>query len=491
MKQHIEDLILYALEHMLIDGRDLNYVRNQIYSLLEIEFDGTYPEAKQITYPADALNPILDELVKEGFIEDDIAVRDYMDTKIMNIFSKSPSELENRFFYFYNKKPERGINYLYSYARHTNYIRMDRIAKNKSFSTPSKYGDLHITINLSKPEKDPKNIIKDSQQSSTTYPMCLLCIENEGFPGDLKRDARDQLRLLQVDLKNGPYFFQYSPYIYYNEHAIVINENHIPMRIDQKTFENLLELTDRFQNYFFGSNADLPIVGGSILSHDHYQGGRYTFPIEHAKTLKTWQVQGVSYHILNWPLSTIRLVSENKVELVEHAVKILSAWKKYQNKKLMIVAKTEKTPHQTITPVARHKDGHYELDLILRNNLTTDEFPLGYFHPHQDKWHIKKENIGLIEAMGLAILPARLEKEMMDVKSYLCDGVELPERSEKHSDWVKQIKDKHPYTKENIDRLIEEEIGLVFEHVLEDCGVFKQDEQGIQAFTTWIEEVLI
>lgn len=490
MKQHIEDLILFELEHIVIDGRDINYVRNQIYALLGIKNDGNYPQPKRIKYPADALNPMLDELVNLNLIDDNLASRDYMDSKIMNVFAKLPSDLETQFHYYYNQKSERGTNYLYSYAKNTNYIRMDRMAKNKSFTAPSRYGDLNITINLSKPEKDPKHIIEASKESTITYPKCLLCIENEGFSGDLNRDARDQHRLIQVDLKNGPYYFQYSPYIYYNEHAIVISDHHTPMKINQKTIENLLELTDIFKGYFFGSNADLPIVGGSILSHDHYQGGKFSFPIESAKTIKSWDKDDVTFDLLYWPLSTIRLKSTQVEPLIHYATILLNAWKTYENKQLMIYPNSGGKTHQTVTPIARKKDGFYELDIILRNNYTNDRYPLGLFHPHEDKWHIKKENIGLIEAMGLAVLPARLDQELTDVNHYMLLGTPLPERSFKHQLWADEIKEKHPCFKETIDDIIKQEIGLVFERVLEDCGVFKQDEQGNAAIISWIEEVL-
>ena len=490
MKQHIEDLIQYGLDNGVIEGRDIHYVRNQLYYLLDIVQDDDYPLSKRIQFPSDALEPLLDELVQKEMIENDQASRDFMDTKIMNVFTKLPSDLEKQFNFYYNQRPDRGTNFLYRYAINTNYIRMNRIIKNKSFKTPSAYGDLQITINLSKPEKDPKHIIKASTETSTSYPQCLLCIENEGFSGDLKRDARDQHRLLEVYLKNGQYFFQYSPYIYYNEHAIVISEEHTPMKINQKTFENILELCDIFQGYFFGSNADLPIVGGSILSHDHYQGGKHAFPIEFAKTIASWNKDDITYDILKWPLSTLRLTSLDKEKLVKKAMYILDTWKLYQNKSLMIFAKTKQTPHQTITPIARKKDGLYQLDLILRNNYTNEDYPLGYFHPHQDKWHIKKENIGLIEAMGLAILPARLDTELVEVKDYLCHQKPLSEHAVKHQVWADEIKSKYTITDDSVDQIIQKEIGSVFEKVLEDSGVFKQDETGIKAFMTFVEGII-
>lgn len=490
MKEHIENLIQYELEQGVIEGRDIHYVRNQLYYLLDIVLDDTYPNSKRIQFPSDALEPILDELVQNDIIENDQAARDFMDTKIMNVFAKLPSELEKQFNFYYNQRKDRGTNFLYRYAISTNYIRMNRIIKNKSFKTSSVYGDLQITINLSKPEKDPKYIIKASTEVSSSYPKCLLCIENEGFPGDLKRDARDQHRLLEVYLKNGFYYFQYSPYIYYNEHAIVISEKHTPMKINQKTFENIMELCDIFDGYFFGSNADLPIVGGSILSHDHYQGGKHAFPIEFAQTITSWDKEDITYDILKWPLSTLRLTSLDKEKLIIKAVSILEAWKNYENQSQMIFAKTKQTPHQTITPIARKKDGLYQLDLILRNNYANDDYPLGYFHPHQDKWHIKKENIGLIEAMGLAILPARLNTELAEVKDYLLHQKSLSEHALKHQVWADMINTKYTIKEDTIDDIMQKEIGYVFENVLEDSGVFKQDEKGIQAFMAFVEGII-
>lgn len=491
MKQYIEDLINYELCRSVIDIRDYHYVKNQIYHLLRIDPDSTKVNPVKIKHPSDALEPILDALEKIGVLDGSQIARDLMDAKIMDIFARMPSDIEMYFYQLHSHKGDRATHWYYHYMQDLNYIRMDRILKNISFKTPSKYGYLDVTINLSKPEKDPKSIILAGQSVSNDYPKCVLCIENEGFSGNFQRDSRDQHRLIEIELDQESYFFQYSPYIYYNEHSIVISEEHRPMAIDNKAFKNLLKLTDFFDGYFFGSNADLPIVGGSILSHDHYQGGRYHFPIEDAKILKSWKKESITYHILAWPLSTVRLESNDLNDLVDKAGEILKAWKKYENNELRIYAKSGDTPHQTITPVARKVHGIYQLDLILRNNFTNSTYPLGLYHPHEDKWHIKKENIGLIEAMGLAILPARLKTELELVKAHLLDNVELVSDAKKHESWIQHLKSNYQFTKDTIDEIINHEIGNIFEAVLDDCAVFKQNKVGIQAFTQFIEECIL
>ncbi len=359
---------------------------------------------------------------------------------------------------------------------------MDRILKNESFNYKSKYGILEVTINLSKPEKDPKSIMLEGKSTSVDYPKCVLCKENEGFSGNFNRDSRDQLRLLSLELNNEIYYFQYSPYIYYNEHSIILSEEHRPMVINYNTFLNLLQLTKKFKGYFFGSNADLPIVGGSILSHDHYQGGKYSFPIENAKVIKKWNHKGFDLEIINWPLSTIRLKSNNLVKLAEVSNIILNVWINYNNENLDIISHTGATRHNTITPIARYKNNLYEVDLVLRNNRTTKDFPLGIFHPHSDKWHIKKENIGLIEAMGLAILPGRLQNEINLMKDYLINNKTAPELS-KHKEWLNKLK--HKNYQVDTTNFIKNEIGIVFEKVLEDCGVFKLD--NLDSFIYFVE----
>lgn len=491
MKQAIENLIHYAIKNDVITARDTIYVRNQIYHLVRCELTEPFLQPQDITMPSDALDIILDACETKGLLDGSSVSRDLLDAKIMNIFTMMPSQVETKFFDLYKKNKRSAFTWYYDYMHHINYIRKNRILKNISFTTPSIYGHLDITINLSKPEKDPKSIILASKSVSSDYPKCLLCIENEGFAGHYKHDSRDQHRIIPLNLGNEIYYFQYSPYIYYQEHAIILSESHRPMKIDHKAFTNLLSLTDQCPGYFFGSNADLPIVGGSILSHDHYQGGFNTFPIENARTLKTWKKGDTKIAILHWPLSTIRLTSRYKDVLIEEAVHILDAWKNYSNHTLNIFNYTGDTSHQTITPVARKVKNSYQLDLLLRNNYTNDMYPLGMYHPHEDKWHIKKENIGLIEAMGLAILPSRLKDELNDVKDYLMHQKPLPERSLKHHLWAEKMRLMYQDQIQHIDTIIHYEIGQIFEGVLEDCGVFKQTSEGIKAFKSWIEASIL
>lgn len=491
MKQHIENLIAFEIECTVIEERDYDYVKNQLYYLLGIENDGTYIEPVEIPYPAAALEPILDELEKKGVLDGSQIARDLFDAKLMNVFAKLPSDVEHYFYKLYGRNRRRATTWYYNYVKNLNYIREDRQMKNQSFETKSKYGKLEITINLSKPEKDPKSIELAGKNTSTDYPKCVLCLENEGFSGNYKRDARDQHRLIEVMLGSDVYYFQYSPYSYYNEHAIVLNSFHIPMLTDSTTFINLLELCDQFEHYFFGANADIPIVGGSILSHDHYQGGRHKFPIEDAEIKYTWDIDDIKLHLLKWPLTTLRLEGKDKHALMIEATNIYTIWRNYCSEELKIYAYTNNQLHNTVTPIARKKGAIYQIDLILRNNYTNDEFPLGMYHPHQDKWHIKKENIGLIEAMGLAVLPARLKKELEEVKAYLLEDKPLSKEAEIHQFWADSMKIDFDITKDNCDDIIKQEIGRIFEGVLEDCGVFKDNEQSEDKLLTWIKEYLL
>jgi UDPglucose--hexose-1-phosphate uridylyltransferase len=489
MHQHVENLLHFAEKSGLIQARDYHYIKNQLYHMLHLEH-GYSLKPVSISHPSEALNPILDELEKLGQLDGSQITRDLFDAKIMNVMAMKPSDVEYIFFKLFMESSRKATDWFYQYMQNVNYIRMDRVQKNRSFHVQSSYGKLDITINLSKPEKDPKSIILASQQESTSYPKCLLCIENEGFTGDYTRDSRDQLRLIEVDIEKERWYFQYSPYIYYNEHAIVLSEHHRPMKIDKKTFENLFYLCRFFNDYFFGSNADLPIVGGSILSHDHYQGGRHHFPIEKAKTYRSWLHEDIQYTILKWPLSTLRMTGKVEYRLISMAMQVLNSWQNYTNESLNIRSHTDDTPHHTVTPIVRKHGGEFTIDLIFRDNQTSKRYPLGIFHPHEDKWHIKKENIGLIEAMGLGILPGRLDQEMNDVKSYLLEGQPLPERSLKHQAFADQIKSQPSWDSTNIDHIIEDAIGKVFVGVLEDCGVFKQhDQQSMDAMTSWLKDV--
>lgn len=491
MLKHIENLIFYEIQKGVIKERDYTYVKNQLLNLLQIEPNDQNITYKSIKYPSEALNPILDILEQNQILDGSQIARDLFDAKIMNVFAKLPSDIEETFFALYNQKHSLATNWYYNYMKNLNYIRVDRIKKNEFFKTSSIYGDIEITINLSKPEKDPKSILAASKVKSLSYPKCVLCGQNEGFAGNPLRDSRDQHRLIKLDINHESWYLQYSPYTYYNEHAIILSNEHRPMKINQKTFENLLELCEQFNHYLFGSNADLPIVGGSILSHDHYQGGNYVFPIEKAELLASWEKDGITYDLKKWPLSTLVIKSKSKDDLVKKAVYILEKWKSYDNASLDIKAYSDDILHHTITPIARIKDGLYTLTLIFRDNQASDEHPYGIFHPHADKWHIKKENIGLIEAMGLAILPARLKEEMVFVKDFLLNQKPLPESAIKHEDFAKEIIFSHKIDRHNVDELIEQEIGQVFVAILEDCGCFKQNKEGIDAFKSFIEDELI
>jgi UDPglucose--hexose-1-phosphate uridylyltransferase len=491
MLKHIESLIRYEIKEGVIRERDYVYVRNQLFNLLQIQPTDQNIAYQQIEHPSDALDPILDLLEEKQILDGSKVARDLFDAKIMNIFAKLPSDIEDLFFNLYKKDSKLATSWYYNYMKALNYIRSDRIEKNEFFKTSSIYGDVEITINLSKPEKDPKSILAASKIKSVSYPKCVLCAESEGFSGNPSRDSRDQHRLIELTVNNEPWYLQYSPYTYYNEHAIILSKEHRPMKINQKTFENLLELCEQFNHYLFGSNADLPIVGGSILSHDHYQGGNYVFPIEKAEILESWEKDGIMYHLKKWPLSTLVIQSTSKSNLIKKAVSILEKWKTYNNADLDIKSYSEKTPHHTITPIARIKNGFYTLTLIFRDNQTSDEHPLGIFHPHADKWHIKKENIGLIEAMGLAILPARLKTEMAFVKTFLLNGTPLPEEAIKHKEFAEKMLNKYAIHKENVDEIIEQEIGQVFVSILEDSGCFKQNKEGISAFKSFIKDELI
>lgn len=491
MRQHIENLIYYEIEHHVIDERDAIYIRNQLYQLFHLSMDLERPSHTKITYPSDALEPLIKWGIDQSIFHPIFQSYDQISAHIMNLFAMLPSRVEQTFYQYYAQSKASATNWYYQYMQHLNYIQMDRIHKNKHFNTLSIYGHLEITINKSKPEKNPLDIIQSKGNNTHDYPQCALCVENEGYQGDTKRDPKSQHRMIKISLDDENYYFQYSPYIYFNEHAIVLSETHRPMHIDHKVLGQLIQLCDMFDGYFFGSNADLPIVGGSILSHDHYQGGKHRFAIEDAKILRSWKIKTLEISILKWPLSTLRLKTTDPALLLKWASLILDKWRDYQQPSLHIFSHTGAQPHNTVTPIARKTGDVYELDLILRNNLTTDEYPLGIFHPHQDKWHIKKENIGLIEAMGLAILPARLESEIESIKNYLLDQYSLSYVDEKHQLWAKTMKADQKIDPNHLDHKIELEIGTIFTRVLEDCGVFKQDDQGIRAFIEFVEENVI
>ena len=491
MNDLINELIAYGIHNQLINTEDIDYSANLLIDLLQIdEFEYQPSSFRKIHL---ILEDLLKECVKKGLVEDNITSKDLFDTRIMNCLLPRPSEVVSHMNDLYHHLgPRKMSDAYYHFSIASNYIRQDRIDKNIHWLNSSRYGDIEMSINLSKPEKDPKEIAKAKLIPSSNYPKCLLCKENVGFAGNFKQPARQNHRILPVKLKKDQYYMQYSPYVYYQEHCIVFNEQHIPMHIDQSTFEHLLAFIDYLPHYFLGSNADLPIVGGSILTHDHYQGGHHHFPIEKAKVLASYMINpypDVRVDLIEWPLSTLRLTSSSKEQLVLLGNFILQQWIQYSDESVDIQAFSGQERHNTITPIARKVNDNYQLDLVLRNNRCNETYPDGIFHPHQDVHHIKKENIGLIEVMGLAILPARLKDEMSLVEKVLLGKMIQDPLIEKHQAWIEQIKNKHVYTKENVSELVKQEIGNVFVRVLEDAGVYKMNEQGIQAFKKFIESV--
>ena len=492
----INRLLNFAVQQELMNAEDFYYSANRLVDVLRLsEFE---PEemAEELASPMPILENMLDYAVEQGLIEDTVNERDLFDTRLMDCVMPRPSEVIRRFHSDYARSPKAATDRFYKMSRASNYIRSDRIAKNLQWKTPTEYGDLDITINLSKPEKDPRDIAKAKLVKSTSYPKCLLCRENDGFAGHAGHPARETHRLIPLRLSGHRWFLQYSPYTYYNEHCIVLNRKHVPMKISRRSFENLLDFVTIFPHYFVGSNADLPIVGGSILSHDHYQGGRYDFAMAKAPIEKHYKFEGfenIEAGRVKWPMSTIRLRGEDREELIELADKIQLAWRGYSDEKAEILAETEGNPHNTVTPIARRSGSLYELDLVLRNNRTTEEHPLGLFHPHAEVHHIKKENIGLIEVMGLAVLPARLKSEMKRVGEELAKGTEDIsgiEEVRSHADWYRKLRSKYPAVKaEETEKILQREIGKVFEKVLTHAGVYKRTEEGMAAFDRFVAAV--
>lgn len=494
INREINRLINFALQKGLISEEDRIYSINMLLGTLNLnEFEEENID-ETLDNPTEILENILDYAVSKNMIENSTTERDLFDTKVMNCVMPRPSEVINTFLRLYKEDPKHATDYYFDLSIASNYIRKERTDKNIVWKTSTPYGDLDITINLSKPEKDPKEIAKAKLQKASSYPNCLLCKENEGFYGNLNHPARQTHRIIPLNLNDTKWFLQYSPYTYYNEHCIVLNSEHIPMKINRTTFENLLGFVEQFPHYFVGSNADLPIVGGSILSHDHYQGGRYTFAMENALLEKSYVIPGyekVTVGRLKWPMSVVRLVSDNKDDLLNLADHILSTWRKYSDATVDILSNTNNEPHNTITPIARYKNNKYELDLVLRNNRTSEKYPLGLFHPHEEVHHIKKENIGLIEVMGLAVLPARLKNELNIIKNALLDGekdISTNEIVSKHAKWYNYIINKYSsFTEDTIMEILKEEVGLKFQEVLTHAGVFKRDEKGLEAFDKFIK----
>lgn len=498
IQEEIKKLAAYGITTGLVPKEDEIYTVNRLLELFELdEIEESKEEVQDSTDKLEEiLGKLLDYAYEAGIMkENSIVYRDLFDTKIMSILLPRPSEVIHKFKALYQENPEKATDYYYKFSCDSDYIRRYRIQKDKRWIAPTAYGDLDITINLSKPEKDPKAIAAAKNAKQSGYPKCLLCWENEGYAGRVNHPARQNHRIIPVTIQGDTWGFQYSPYVYYNEHCIVFNSKHIPMKIEHNTFCKLFDFVKQFPHYFVGSNADLPIVGGSILSHDHFQGGHYEFAMAKAGVERSFTVKGheeVEAGVVTWPMSVIRLKSENIDKIIALADRILEKWRGYTDESAFIFAETEGEPHNTITPIARKKDGKYELDLVLRNNITTQEHPLGVFHPHAKLHHIKKENIGLIEVMGLAVLPARLKDEMSQLKEAVLSGKDLRSDAalEKHADWVEEFSAKYDkLDTSNIDQVIEKEIGLVFMQVLEDGGVFKRTPQGQEAFDRFIQSL--
>lgn len=491
----IKKLVSYGLETSLIKKEDEIYTINLLLDILQVD-DYVDPDE---TYGNINLEEVLNELlhyaVDKNLIEDSIVYRDLFDTKIMNCLVPRPSQVIKRFNKKYEESPIKATDYFYKLSQDTDYIRRYRIEKDKKWTVSTDYGEIDITINLSKPEKDPKAIAAAKLAKQSGYPKCLLCKENEGYPGRVNHPARHNHRIIPIKIQEQDWGFQYSPYVYYNEHCIVFNGEHVPMKIDKVTFAKLFDFINLFPHYFIGSNADLPIVGGSILTHDHFQGGNYTFAMAKAPVEQNFTVKGyedVESGIVKWPLSVIRLRCRDEKKLIDMGDYVLKKWRDYTDEEAFVYAYTNGEPHNTITPIARKVGEIYELDLALRNNITTEEHPLGVYHPHSELHHIKKENIGLIEVMGLAVLPARLQEEMEILKEYILENKEIKSNPiiEKHSNWVREFQSKYLLiTKENIDDIIKEEIGLVFTNVLEDAGVYKCNQEGREAFNRFIQSL--
>ena len=491
----VSKLATYALRTGLIEDSEYTWAVNTILDVLKIDrYTDPGQDWGEIDLAA-VLNELLDDAHARGVLaENSVVYRDLFDTELMGRLTPRPAQVISRFQSLYAENPQKATDWYYKFSQDTNYIRRDRIAKDIQWKAPTGYGELDITINLSKPEKDPKAIAAARNLPASNYPQCLLCASNEGYAGRVNHPARQNHRIIPISIHGAPWFLQYSPYVYYNEHCICLNREHVPMKIDRACFGKLLDFVRQFPHYFVGSNADLPIVGGSILAHDHFQGGRYTFAMEKAPVETPFTFPGfedVEAGIVKWPMSVIRLDCADPERLIELADRILTAWRGYTDKAATIFAETDGVPHNTITPIARMREGRFELDLVLRNNLTTPEHPLGLYHPHAELHHIKKENIGLIEVMGLAVLPARLKEELAAVAAALVSGADLrsDERTEKHAAWAEGFRDRYTITADNALEIVQKETGLVFAQVLEHAGVYKRTPEGQEAFLRFLRTV--
>lgn len=491
LSENIKRLVQYGIDAGLTPECERIYTTNLLLELFheddyeEVEVNGG-KELEEI------LGELLDEACSRGIIENSVVYRDLFDTKMMNCLMPRPAQVQETFWKKYEESPEAATDYYYKLSQDSDYIRRYRVKKDWKWTVDSPYGEIDITINLSKPEKDPKAIAAAKNAKASSYPKCLLCVENEGYAGRVNHPARENHRIMPITVNDSAWGFQYSPYVYYNEHCIVFNGKHTPMKIEKETFMKLFDFVKLFPHYFLGSNADLPIVGGSILSHDHFQGGHYTFAMAKAPIEKHFEVKGfedVESGIVKWPLSVIRLRSKDEKRLIELGTHILDVWRGYTDEEAFVFAETDGEPHNTITPIARKVGEIYELDLTLRNNITTEEHPLGLYHPHAEYHNIKKENIGLIEVMGLAVLPSRLKQELETLAEYIVEGKDISENEmiEKHTKWVEKFLPKYDtITKENVMDILKEEVGIVFTKVLEDAGVYKCTEEGRTAFARFL-----
>lgn len=489
----IKALTQYGIKEGLIEKEDEIYTVNQICAALSVDsFEDCEISADYAL--SNILKSILDWAVEHSLCEDSVVYRDLFDTKLMGLLTPKPSQVIKAFYENYDKSPKDATDYYYNLAKKSDYIREYRIKNDVKWITKTPYGDIDITINLSKPEKDPKAIAAALKMKQSAYPKCQLCKENEGYSGRVNHPARQNHRIIPIQLGESDFYLQYSPYVYYNEHCIVFNSEHIPMKIDRAAFEKLFAFVKFLPHYFVGSNADLPIVGGSILTHEHFQGGNYEFAMAKAPIETEFVFEGyedITAGIVKWPMSVIRLACEDSDRLAELSEKILNKWKAYDDEEAFIYSFTDGEPHNTITPIVRFRNGKYEIDLVLRNNITTEECPLGYYHPHPEYHHIKKENIGLIEVMGLAVLPSRLKTEIAMLKQALLNGEDIAQIEEiaKHKEWADMIKSKYTLTQDNCEDILKEEIGIIFTAILEQCGVFERTQTGKEQFIKFMQSV--
>ncbi len=491
IETYIDSLVSYAMNRGLAEPDDHVVLTNRILDLLRKD-DYEPSDEPQTEDLEEILKGLLDYAVEKGLCDDGITARDIFDTRIMGALTPMPREVIGIFRYLYLENPQAATDWYYKFSCDTDYIRRYRIAKDMRWKYASDYGEIDITINLSKPEKDPKAIAAAKNAPQSAYPKCQLCVENEGYAGRMNHPARANHRIIPIEVCGEKWCLQYSPYVYYNEHCIVFNSQHTPMKIDKSAFRKLLSFVGAFPHYFVGSNADLPIVGGSILSHEHFQGGHYTFAMETAPIEKEISFNGfedVNAGIVKWPMSVIRLRGADPERIADLADKILLAWRGYSDESVGVIAFSDGEPHNTITPIARRRGEDYELGLVLRCNITSEEHPLGVFHPHADKHNIKKENIGLIEVMGLAVLPSRLKGELNALAEALVNGSELTGELEKHAAWVEGLKKQYTFTAENALDILMQETGKVFAAVLEDAGVYKNTEEGKNAFLAFVDYV--